>query len=218
MAYAVWQEDIPSELIVNSDQTQVVFAQGTKFTWAATGSLQVSLVGQDEKRAFTVVLSLSNSGVLLSFQVIYSGASSQSCPQKSADKYNKAIGAGFKFEPSMTSTYWSMQATMRSLVKDIIQPYFSSQKVQLGLKPDHKSLWQIDVWSVHRSQEFRDYMEDTHPSIILNFVPGGCTLVLQACDVGFQRVFKHSLKRSYHEDIVAEAMAKLNLGQTVVFD
>jgi hypothetical protein len=53
-------------------------------------------------------------------------------------------------------------------------------------------------------------MKTHHPNIILDFVPGGTTGVWQACDVGVQRIFKHSLKRSYHEDVVAAVLKQLD--------
>jgi hypothetical protein len=53
-------------------------------------------------------------------------------------------------------------------------------------------------------------MKGNHPSIIVDFIPGGCTSVYQPCDVGIQRPFKSSTKQSYHEDIVEEMLAQLN--------
>ncbi|KAF8220800.1 hypothetical protein L208DRAFT_1331743, partial [Tricholoma matsutake] len=47
-----------------------------------------------------------------------------------------------------------------------------------------------------------------HPTIILNFIPGGCTGVAQPCDVGIQWPWKLSIKRSYHEDIISEILDK----------
>jgi hypothetical protein len=70
IAYSIKEEDIPPELFINSDQTQVVYAQDSKLTWALTGSCQVTVIGKDEKRAFTVTVSVSNSGTLLPFQAI----------------------------------------------------------------------------------------------------------------------------------------------------
>ncbi len=42
--------------------------------------------------------------------------------------------------------------------------------------------------------------------------------MFQPCDVGMQRILKHSLKRSYHKDIVQETLDKLNcnLGKIVL--
>jgi hypothetical protein len=210
IAYSIKEEDIPPELFVNSDQTQVVYAQGSKLTWAPTGSRQVTVIGEDEKRAFTVTVSVSNSGTLLPFQAIYQGQSSKTCPSESAPDYGSAKAAGFRFESSKTKTYWSTHETMHFLVEKILVPYFSEQKAKLGLPESQKSIWQIDVWSVHRSKEFRTWMKTHHPNIILDFVPGGTTGVWQACDVGVQRIFKHSLKRSYHEDVVAAVLKQLD--------
>jgi hypothetical protein len=210
IAYGIKEEDIPPELFVNSDQTQVVYAQGCKLTWTKTGSRQVTVIGEDEKRAFTIVVSISNSGELLPFQAIYQGHTTKSCPSKSAPNYDEAKGAGFRFEFSKSKTYWSTQETMCLLVDNIIAPYFAKQKAKLGLPESQKAIWQIDVWSVHRSVEFRTWMKTNHPNITLDFVPGGCTGLWQACDVGMQRIFKHSLKRSYHEDVVAAVLKQID--------
>ncbi|KIM89788.1 hypothetical protein PILCRDRAFT_94971 [Piloderma croceum F 1598] len=158
IAYGIKEEDIPPELYVNLDQTQVVYAQGSKLTWAKTGSRQVTVIGEDEKRAFTVLVSVSNSGELLPFQAIYQGYSTKTCPAASAKDYDAATEAGFRFEFSKSKTYWSTQETMCTF----------------------KSIRQIDVWSVHRSQEFRSWMKAHYLNIIVDFVPGGCTPVWQA--------------------------------------
>ena len=57
-AYGIKEEDIPAELYVNSDQTHVVYVQGSKLTWTTTGSHQVTIIREDEKRAFTIVVSV----------------------------------------------------------------------------------------------------------------------------------------------------------------
>lgn len=169
IAYGIKEEDIPPELYFNTDQTQVVYAQGSKLTWTQKGSHQVTVVGEDEKWAFTVVVSVSNSGRLLPFQAIHQGYSSKSCPASSAPDYNNVKAAGFHFEYSKINTYWSTQETMQSLVDKIIVPYLSEQKT--NLPESQKSLWQIDTWSVHQSKEFWAWMKSHHPNIILDYVP-----------------------------------------------
>ncbi|KAG2344250.1 hypothetical protein BDR05DRAFT_882745 [Suillus weaverae] len=52
-------------------------------------------------------------------------------------------------------------------------------------------------------------MKNNHPTIILNYVPGGCTGLFQPCDVRIQHLFKHSLKHSYHSDVVQELLEQL---------
>jgi hypothetical protein len=209
LAQDIKELDVPPELYVNSDQTQVTYSQGSGMTYATIGAEQVSVVGEEEKRAFTVMNSVSNSGVLLPFQAVYMGKSTRSCPNKSANSYDEAQTAGFCFKFSGTGTYWSNAKTMRSFVNDILAPYFAEQKRTIGLPPSQKCIWQIDVWSVHRSKDFRDWMKVNHSDIILHFVPARCTGVFQACDVGIQRIFKHSLKRSYHADIVSDILGQV---------
>ena len=214
-AYVVKHEDIHSALIANSDQTQVTLQQGCNMTYAPTGSKQVVTVGSEEKRAITVLVTLTNDGVVLPFQTIYKGSTAGSRPSQNSRSMAEALGAGFLFESSKTSTYWSTQETMRNFVNTILSPYFENVKVKLGLPHQQCSLWFIDCWSVHRSDEFLSWMAVTHITIIVLFVPAGCTGLFQACDVGFQRIFKHSLKISAHSDVVQEVLAQLKAGVEV---
>jgi hypothetical protein len=91
---------------------------------------------------------------LLPFQAIYQGYSAKTCPSPSANDYDAENAAGFHVEFSKSKTYWSTQETMQLLVDHIIAPYFS-KKAKLGLPEDQKAIWKIDIWSVHRSEEFR---------------------------------------------------------------
>jgi hypothetical protein len=70
---------IPAALRVNTDQTQTNYQMGGKRTWNKKGEKQVSTMGMDEKRAFTLVPSISASGELLPMQTIFHGRTSASC-------------------------------------------------------------------------------------------------------------------------------------------
>jgi len=193
--YILKDRDITHQsLYINSDQTNINYAPGDKLTWAERGAKQVSLVGGDKKRAFTIMVSVASDGTLLPFQAIYKGKTSRSLPSKHAPCWGDATNAGIRFEFSGMDTYWSNQQLMQKFIDDILAPYFKQAKTKLGLPPNQHTLWQIDVWSVHRSQEFRDWMQDHHPTIVLDFVPGDCTGIYQPCNVGIQRPFKLSIK------------------------
>lgn len=214
MAFTIRNEAIPTGLIVNSDQTQLTLAQGSHLTYDKIGSKQVTTVGQEEKRAITVLVSVTNSGTLLPFQTIYKGSTNACTPAPISPGYSESIAAGFLFEPSKTSTYWSTIGTMKAFVNKTLVPYFEETKKTLGLPEDQRSLWFIDCWSVHRSDEFLDWMAKTHPNIIIQFVPARMTGLFQPCDVGIQRIFKHSTRKSAHEDVVQEVLTKLKAGQS----
>ncbi|KAI0044054.1 hypothetical protein FA95DRAFT_1497729 [Auriscalpium vulgare] len=98
---------------------------------------------------------------------------------------------------------------MHSYVNNILVPYLDNARSELHLPPDQLAIWQIDAWSVHRSVEFRKWMKRYHPTIQLEYVPGGCTGLWQACDVGIQRLLKHEIRRSSRADIIEEAVARI---------
>jgi hypothetical protein len=56
-------------------------------------------------------------------------------------------------------------------------------------------------------------MKENHSTIILDYVSGGCTGVAQPCNVGAQHVFKHAVKRAYHQDIVNELLSQPDAGK-----
>ena len=209
IAYVIKHEDIPSGLIANSDQTQVVLAQGSDVTYAPVNSKQVATIGSEEKRAFTVLVTLTNDGKRLPFQCIHKGSTSASLPAKDARSMADALAEGFLFEPSKTSTYWSTQETMCHFVDTILAPHFENVKKTLNLPAEQCSLWLIDCWSVHHLKEFLTWIGRYHSTIIVIFVPAGLTGLFQPCDVGFQCLFKHSLKLSSHDNIVQEVLAQL---------
>ncbi|KAJ7027040.1 hypothetical protein C8F04DRAFT_1295668, partial [Mycena alexandri] len=175
IAHSIKEHDIPACLVVNSDQTQVVYAPGTGLTWAERGAKQVSVVGVEEKRAFTLVVSVAADGSCVPWQVIYKGSSPRSRPDAWARGHKELTDLGFQFVSSGIDTYWANQATMKFLADNVIAPYFERKKKLLRLPPSQKSIRDIDVWRVHRSKEFNDWMYENHPTIIIDFVPGGCT-------------------------------------------
>ncbi len=59
-------------------------------------------------------------------------------------------------------------------------------------------------------------MKAHHPNIILHYIPANCTGLFQPCDVGIQHILKHSLKPSYHEDVVDEILGQINKGNAEI--
>ncbi|KAJ3738122.1 hypothetical protein EV360DRAFT_25954, partial [Lentinula raphanica] len=106
---------------------------------------------------------------------IYKGKSSRSIPEETSPLYQDATDIGFQFVWSGTDTYWANHETMHQFVDGILAPYIKKKKEELGLPDDQEALWSIDVWAVHRSKAFREWMEENHPKILLDYIPGGCT-------------------------------------------
>ena len=92
--------------------------------------------------------------------------------------------------------HWSSFSTSKAWIKEILVVYRDRMIKKHDLNVNSKMILHLDCWTVHRSIEFRDWMAKTNPRLILLFVPASCTGLFQPCDVGVQRLFKHSVKLS----------------------
>jgi len=197
---------------VNIDQTNIVYQPSTSSTYNNIGTHQVSVVGKEEKRAFTVVVGISDNGDVLPFQAIFASKSSRSCPNEQSPLFCEAMELGFKLKHSKTDTYWSTLELMCKYVDEIVAPYFLQQKELAGVPKDQDCILQLDVWSVHRSVAFRTWLDKNYPWIVYLFILGGCTGIAQPCDIGIQRPLKLAINHAQHTDIVDETLASLQAG------
>lgn len=216
LAIDIRDHSIPACCCANCDQTGNTYSQPGACTYDPIGTNQVTIVGKEDKRAFTIMVGVSMSGEVLPFQIMYAGKTPTSLPgindPKSEFKAanNDAKKLGFRFEPSgVPGNHWSNITTMKSYVRNVLSVYFDKQRTLLKRK-NQVCLWIIDCWSVHRSQEFRNWMQESYPWILVRYVPGGCTGVFQPCDVGIQRILKHAMKKTALSHIVKETVAHLN--------
>ncbi|KAF8303338.1 hypothetical protein DL93DRAFT_2121649, partial [Clavulina sp. PMI_390] len=189
LGWITQRRQIPAELRVNSDQTQVVYQHGASVTWDETGARQVATLGKEEKRAFTLVVGLSASGELLPMQAVYHGKRASSLPSPLSPCYAEAVAAGFSFDLNPVN-YWANHGTMQTYVTKILAPHFRATMDRLGCPPDQEAIWYLDLWPVQTSEEFRSWLWTNYPWIIPVYVPGGCTGLLQPADVGIQRILK----------------------------
>ena len=95
MAYSIKDKSIPSALMANSNQTQLTLAQGCHMTYTKVSLKQVSTIGTEEKRAITVMVTLTNDGKVLPFQAIYKGSTATSLPSKNCQSQKEVDEAGF---------------------------------------------------------------------------------------------------------------------------
>ena len=74
--------NIPTELILNSDQTPSKYVTVGRTTMAPSGSKRVAKAGNDDKRTITLTLTVTMSGRVLPFQIIYGGKTARSIPKR----------------------------------------------------------------------------------------------------------------------------------------
>ncbi|KZT52330.1 hypothetical protein CALCODRAFT_441735, partial [Calocera cornea HHB12733] len=177
-AYAIQHFNIPPSCIVNSDETQLLLQHGGDCSYAPIGSRQVDVLGKEEKRACTVMTSLSMDGTLLPFQCIWKGEQKRSLPFRDDPRHPimaKAREHGHIFTLSHSSTYWTNLGTFQTFVRDILVPHFHVENQLFERSKEATCLWVIDVYSVHRGEEFRTWMTSTYPWILIHYIPASCT-------------------------------------------
>jgi hypothetical protein len=75
---------------------------------------------------------------------------------------------------------------------------------------NQECIWQINIWLVHTSLKFHIWLHETHPYIILDYIPGGCTGIFQPCDVGIQCILKQSIQQYQHANVIKEVCDQLD--------
>ncbi|KAL1936970.1 hypothetical protein VTO73DRAFT_2825 [Trametes versicolor] len=204
--------NIKPDLIVNADQTGISLFPTGKYTYELKGSKDVSIVGHEEKRQTTVVVASSMSGNMLPFQSVWGGKTAESLPSTQAARRAEADTLGFKYAHGDTR-HWSSRETTKAWITEILLPYFKRK----GMEETDHALLLIDVWPVHIAKgsldDFLPWMKQNYPRIIILFVPGGCTGLVQPADVGLQRLLKHQIKRSATDFVVATATRQLASGK-----
>jgi hypothetical protein len=169
----------------------------------------VAVIGAEDKRQITACLASALNGELLPLQLIFQGKTSRSLPERTAASISSQCHLTF------SENHWSSQTTMREYITEIVMPYAETCIRKYRLHADAHIILVLDVWSVHKSEEFRMFLRTQHPRIHLVFVPANCTSKLQVADVSLQRPFKHSITRRFNEWAVQELQKQLQSGNAV---
>lgn len=207
------------QLVINYDQTGVYIRPNHSQTFEVRGSKQVSVTGNDEKRAYTLGVASAANGTLLPLEQIWSGLTKKSLPKAaSADGFAEAKDRGFHFAFAASkkkTSHFSTLKTMKEWLAFIVKPYIDSViEADPALDSDQKCIIYIDVYPVHTGEPFRSHVFEEYPNIILIFVPNNCTGIFQPQDVGIQRVAKHHLRQSMLEYLVRCHQAQIISGIT----
>jgi hypothetical protein len=179
-------------LVVNMDQTGVHLAPVDNRTYASRGAKEVSLIAADDKRQITACIASSLDGDLLPPQLIFQGKT-VACHPPLTDA-SKAAHAHI----THSANHWSNQETMRQYISEVLIPYSERRILEHNLPADSHIVLVLDVWAVHKSEEFRLFLRTQHPRIHVVFVPPNCTSQLQVADVLLQRPFKHGIRQRFN--------------------
>jgi len=185
LAYYVRVFNVPPSNVFNADQTGLTLVpSGNDRTYDVKGGKDVSVIGSEEKRAFTVCLGSAADGTILPFQSIWKGKTTSSLP-KTRDQFRH-----MRFRYGLNEkNHWSNLKTTQDYFEHI-----------LSSRIDEDQYWvaYIDCWKIHKSKAFLDWARAKYPKLLILFVPAGCTGKFQPADLILQRVFKHIVRREFN--------------------
>jgi hypothetical protein len=180
-------------LVVNMDQTGVHLVSASSWTYEMVGSSDVAVVGAEDKRQITVCVAASLRGDLLPLQCIFQGKTARSLPAATP----ASIAA--RVDITHSDNHWSTQQTMQRWITHVLLPHAERMTTLYELVANALMVLQLDAWAVHKSAEFRGWLQLEYPHIHLVYVPANCTSKLQLADVALQRPFKSHVTHSFNE-------------------
>jgi hypothetical protein len=140
---ATIEHKIPDELIINVDQTPSKYVPTENVTMTEKNSKHIPRKEGNYKRAITATLSETLSGTILPFQLIYQGKTCRSLP---------AVKLPADFSLSYNTKHWSNEVETIRLLNDIIAPYITKVKEELGLPENQSTLL---LWDAFKAQSIK---------------------------------------------------------------
>ncbi|KAL2641358.1 hypothetical protein R1flu_008945 [Riccia fluitans] len=204
LAYLVFAYGIPMELVINSDETGVqLLPAGNLHSFRLKGYREVLIQGEGYKRMIIVMVSSNAKGEMLPGQVIFEGSTSRSRPHCSEARALTSQG----WNLTQSVSHWTTLEKLQEFVEKLLVPWIASTCKRLGLDPKkQKSVWIIDCYKVHLRKEFREWMKDHYPLIIILLVPANTTSKLQPADVVLMS-FKCAIQRNFAQWAMGEKQA-----------
>jgi len=124
-------DEIPSQLVINFDQTGLNIVPTSDWTMEAEGSKRVEVIGKDDKRQLTAVLACTLDGDFLPAQIIYQGTTPCCLPK-------------FEFPRNWHITYsanhWSNEETMIEYLDNVLSPYVAEKRKALKLSDEYPAV------------------------------------------------------------------------------
>ena len=182
----VVMEEIPSELILNWDQTGLNIVPASHWTLEQKGARRAELIGVNDKRQITAVFCGSLSGDFLPLQVIYQGKTPRCHP-----RYQFPLD----WDVSHTPTHWSNEETMKEYLYQILFPYVDRVREDLELDDDHPALAIFDNFSAQVTPNIMQLLAKHNIHVVT--LPPNCTNRLQPMDLTVNKAAKDFLKRKF---------------------
>ena len=116
-------EEIPSELVLNWDQTGIKLVPSASWTMHERGSKRVELVAISDKRQIAAVFCGNLMGAFFPFQLIY---------KEKTDRCHPHFSFSLDWDITHSPKHWSTEETTIQYVNNIIVPFVEKTRELLG--------------------------------------------------------------------------------------
>ena len=138
--------DIPSELVLNVDQTPLSYVSPGKYTCSLKGAKNVPIKCLDYKRQIAATFVVTTTGSFLPIQLIYQGKSKRCLPKFTFPS---------DFHVTFTANCWSNLEKCEDLFNVIIFLYLSAKKKEFGYPEAQRSLIIMDIFNGKDNDEMK---------------------------------------------------------------
>ena len=140
----VHDHDIPTDLIINLDQTPLSYVSPGKHTFNMKWAKHVPIKGVDNKRRITATFAVSASGDFLPMQLIYAGETKRCLPKFTFTR---------SFHVTYTKNYLSNQVKVTEHFGKVIFPFLDQIKERMGYPKEQMSLVIMDTFKGQDNDE-----------------------------------------------------------------
>ena len=165
-------------------------------------SSTVPINGVSDKRMITATFSISLDGKFLPIQLIYAGKTERSIPKI---KFPKS------FLLSANPTHFSNETESLKLMKEIVIPYFQTERKKLGLAANHSGLIIMDVFKGQTTDAVQNLLKKNN--IFFTKVPTNMTNLFQPLDLTVNSYAKSYLKKLFTEWLAKQITDGVNSGK-----
>ena len=137
-------EEIPHDLIISWDQTDINYIPIGSWTMEKEGARRVELAGKDDKRQVTAIFAGSMTGEFLPSQLIYQGKTQRCIPKvEFPDDWNLTFSAN----------HGSNEGTMIDYIEKILLPFVEGKRQELHLASCYPSIVIFDNFKAQFTAE-----------------------------------------------------------------
>ena len=160
----VEMDEVPSQLVINWDQTGINYIPVSSWTMEKEGSKRVAVASKDDKQQLTALFAGSMSGDFLPIQLVYQG--------KQLGVY-QSISFLQTGDIAFTPNHWSNESTMCQYIDKIILPYLCHKRKELKLPPEQPTVMIFDNFKGQCTEELLKFLDSNNIDVIL--IPPNCT-------------------------------------------